>query len=243
MSGQTSPGASGQPCGALYGALSGGLRGDPPASHRASAAPDRRAFRTGGMDCRAAARRADDTTAWTHRAGRAAVLLAPRWGWDAWATVQLTALRRSLLDRIGDPELVSRPAVAMIVAAKNATHFTSALSETFATGAIEAHRFRIGLPLDEIVAGLNSTGQVSNVRRTNFAVASRTCPGCGTKLKRTVGPGEPWQFAYPCVGSSITCLRGPQAAGRGRPDVSAPGRGRVGARTAATRRYGWRQSQ
>ena len=25
------------------------------------------------------------------------------WGWDAWATVQLTALRRSLLDRIGDP--------------------------------------------------------------------------------------------------------------------------------------------
>ena len=78
------------------------------------------------------------------------------WGWDAWATVQLTALRRSLLDRIGDPELASRPPVAMIVAAENATHFTSAVSETFATGAIETHRFRIGLPLEEIVAGLNA---------------------------------------------------------------------------------------
>jgi len=80
------------------------------------------------------------------------------WGWEAWATVQLTAIRRSLLDRISDPELVSRPAVAMIVAAENATHFTSALSETFATGAIEAHRFRVGLPLDEVVAGLNAVG-------------------------------------------------------------------------------------
>ena len=78
------------------------------------------------------------------------------WGWDAWATVQLTAMRRSLLDRIGDPELASRPLVVMVVAAENATHFTSALSETFATGAVETHRFRVGLPLDEVVAGLNS---------------------------------------------------------------------------------------
>ncbi len=77
------------------------------------------------------------------------------WGWDAWATVQLTALRRSLLDRLNDPALASRPAVAMIVAAENATHFTSAVSETFATGAVETHRFRIGAPLDRIVTGLN----------------------------------------------------------------------------------------
>ncbi len=80
------------------------------------------------------------------------------WGWDAWATVQLTAIRRSLLDRIGDPELASRPPVAMIVAAENATHFTSALAETFATGAIETHRFRVGLAVQEIVAGLNAVG-------------------------------------------------------------------------------------
>ena len=80
------------------------------------------------------------------------------WGWDAWATVQLTAIRRSLLDRIGDPELASRPPVAMIVAAENATHFTSALSETFAMGAIETHRYRVGLPIEEVVSGLNSVG-------------------------------------------------------------------------------------
>lgn len=80
------------------------------------------------------------------------------WGWEAWATVQLTALRRSLLDRIGDPELASLPPVAMIVAAENATHFTSAVSETFATGAIETHRFRVGAPVEEIVAGLNAVG-------------------------------------------------------------------------------------
>jgi phenylacetate-CoA ligase len=78
------------------------------------------------------------------------------WGWDAWATVQLTAMRRSLLDRIGDHELASRPPVVMVVAAENATHFTSALAETFATGAVETHRFRIGLALQEIVAGLNA---------------------------------------------------------------------------------------
>ncbi|HTY95505.1 MAG TPA: hypothetical protein VMB91_00580, partial [Solirubrobacteraceae bacterium] len=77
------------------------------------------------------------------------------WGWDAWATVQLTALRRTLLDRLGEPDLASKPPVAMIVAAENATHFTSALSETFATGAVETHRFRIGAPLERIVEGLN----------------------------------------------------------------------------------------
>jgi phenylacetate-coenzyme A ligase PaaK-like adenylate-forming protein len=80
------------------------------------------------------------------------------WGWDAWATVQLTAIRRALLDRISDPELASRPPVAMVVAAENATHFTSAVSETFATGAIQTHRFRLGLPMEEVVAGLNAVG-------------------------------------------------------------------------------------
>jgi phenylacetate-coenzyme A ligase PaaK-like adenylate-forming protein len=80
------------------------------------------------------------------------------WGWEAWATVQLTAIRRSLLDRIGDPELAALPLMVMVVAAENATHFTSAASETFATGAIETHRLRVGLALEEIVTGLNSVG-------------------------------------------------------------------------------------
>jgi phenylacetate-CoA ligase len=78
------------------------------------------------------------------------------WGWDAWATVQLTAVRWTLLDRIGDPELAARPPVVMVVAAENATHFTSALAETFATGAVETHRFTVGSPLEQIVAGLNA---------------------------------------------------------------------------------------
>ncbi|HST55436.1 MAG TPA: hypothetical protein VLJ42_06020 [Solirubrobacteraceae bacterium] len=80
------------------------------------------------------------------------------WGWDAWATVQLATVRRSLLDRIGDPQLASRSPVAMVVAADNATHFTSALAQTFATGAIETHRFPITLPLDAVVDGLNRVG-------------------------------------------------------------------------------------
>ena len=80
------------------------------------------------------------------------------WGWDAWAAVQLTAIRRTLLDRIGDAELASQPPVVMVVAAENATHFTSALAETFATGAVQTHRFRVGLPLEEIVDGLNAVG-------------------------------------------------------------------------------------
>lgn len=80
------------------------------------------------------------------------------WGWDAWAAVQLTAIRSTLLDRIGDPELASQQPVVMVVAAENATHFTSALAETFATGAVQTHRFRVGLPLEEIVDGLNAVG-------------------------------------------------------------------------------------
>ena len=77
------------------------------------------------------------------------------WGWEAWADVHAAAMRRSLLDRIGDPELASRPPVAMAVTAENATHFTSALAQTFATGAVETHRLSINLPLEAIVDGLN----------------------------------------------------------------------------------------
>ncbi len=77
------------------------------------------------------------------------------WGWDAWATVQLTAVRRQLHDRLSDPDLASRVPVTMVVAAANATHFTGALTQTFATEAIQMHRFPISLPLEEIVEGLN----------------------------------------------------------------------------------------
>jgi putative adenylate-forming enzyme len=77
------------------------------------------------------------------------------WGWDAWAAVQLVLLRQQLTDRLADPELATRPVVGMVVAANNAAHFTSALAQTFATEAVQMHRFPIGLPIDEIVTSLN----------------------------------------------------------------------------------------
>jgi phenylacetate-coenzyme A ligase PaaK-like adenylate-forming protein len=77
------------------------------------------------------------------------------WGWEAWATARLALLRRQLEDRMSDPDLSSRPPVMMLVAADNATHFTSALAQTFATEALQVHRFPVSLPLEEIVEGLN----------------------------------------------------------------------------------------
>jgi phenylacetate-coenzyme A ligase PaaK-like adenylate-forming protein len=77
------------------------------------------------------------------------------WDWDGWALVRLVALRQQLKDRLSDPELASRPPVGMVVAANNATHFTTASAETFATGAAPIHRIPIGRPLVEIVATLN----------------------------------------------------------------------------------------
>jgi phenylacetate-coenzyme A ligase PaaK-like adenylate-forming protein len=77
------------------------------------------------------------------------------WDWDGWASVRLVALRQQLKDRLSDPELASQPPVGMVVAANNATHFTTASAETFATEAVPIHRIPIGLPLGEIVAALN----------------------------------------------------------------------------------------
>jgi len=77
------------------------------------------------------------------------------WDWDGWALVRLVALRQQLKDRLLDPELASKPPVGMVVAANNATHFTTASAETFATEAAPIHRIPIGLPLVEIVAALN----------------------------------------------------------------------------------------
>ena len=77
------------------------------------------------------------------------------WDWDGWAAVRLVALRQQLKDRLSDPELASKLPVVMVVAANNATHFTTANAETFATEAAPIHRIPIGMPLAEIVARLN----------------------------------------------------------------------------------------
>jgi len=90
--------------------------------------------------------------------GSSGVRAAFVWGWDAWAEVQLALLRRQISDRLADPQLATRPPVSMFVGANRATHFTSALAQTFATDAIQVHRFPVTLPIETIVAGLNEVG-------------------------------------------------------------------------------------
>jgi len=87
--------------------------------------------------------------------GSSGVRAAFVWGWDAWAEVQLALLRRQISDRLADAELAASPPVSMFVGADRATHFTSALAQTFATDAIQVHRFPVTLPIEAIVAGLN----------------------------------------------------------------------------------------
>jgi phenylacetate-CoA ligase len=71
------------------------------------------------------------------------------WGWDGWADTFLVHLRHAMADQ------ADRPPVAMIVAADNASHFTSANPQTFRADFPEVHRLPVTLPLSEIVAGLN----------------------------------------------------------------------------------------
>jgi phenylacetate-coenzyme A ligase PaaK-like adenylate-forming protein len=77
------------------------------------------------------------------------------WDWEGWTAVRLVALRQQLADRLADPELAAKPPVGMVVAANNATHFTTASAETFDTAAVPIHRIPIGLPLPTIVGTLN----------------------------------------------------------------------------------------
>ena len=77
------------------------------------------------------------------------------WGWEAWATVQLAGLRGQLRDCMERPGAGGGSLVRMVVTAENATHFSSALPQTFASETVQVHRFPIGLPLGEIVEGLN----------------------------------------------------------------------------------------
>jgi phenylacetate-CoA ligase len=74
------------------------------------------------------------------------------WGWDAWADVYLTMLRRQMHDAA---EHDLPPPAPMVVAADNASHFTSANPQTFRSDFPAVHRFPVTLPLREIVDGLN----------------------------------------------------------------------------------------
>ena len=76
-------------------------------------------------------------------------------GWREWAVVYAGFMRTTIWDLATSPELAGqRPRIAM-VGARNATHMTSALPQTFASPAAEIARFPVTQPVGRIVAGLN----------------------------------------------------------------------------------------
>ena len=77
-------------------------------------------------------------------------------GWREWATAYAGFLRPSVWDRATSPELAALPMRLAMVGARNATHMTSALPQTFANPAMDVARFPVTQPLDQIVAGLNA---------------------------------------------------------------------------------------
>lgn len=76
--------------------------------------------------------------------------------WEGWAVMYGSLMRYELRARSLDPELAAAPPRGAVIMAEDPTHATSALTRTFSTGLIEWHRFPVTLPLDEIVAGLNT---------------------------------------------------------------------------------------
>ena len=75
------------------------------------------------------------------------------WGWHAWATGWLVNMRHQISDALSDPD--PGPPVIMVVAAERPSHFSGAQGQTFASPAIEVHRFPVTLPIGVIVEGLN----------------------------------------------------------------------------------------
>jgi phenylacetate-CoA ligase len=77
-------------------------------------------------------------------------------GWSAWATAYAGFLRPAVWDRAVTPDLAAAPLRMAMVGARNATHMTSALPQTFANPQVDVARFPVSQPLDQIVAGLNA---------------------------------------------------------------------------------------
>jgi phenylacetate-coenzyme A ligase PaaK-like adenylate-forming protein len=76
--------------------------------------------------------------------------------WDGWATC-FWSLQRLMIRAIRiDPAMAGGTARMAFVAAGAATHVTTQAVQTFSTPGNEMHRFPIGLPTTEIVAGLNA---------------------------------------------------------------------------------------
>ena len=65
-------------------------------------------------------------------------------------------LRTSVWDRAVTPELAAVPMRIAMVGARNATHMTSAMPQTFANPSVDIALFPVTQPIDQIVAGLNA---------------------------------------------------------------------------------------
>jgi len=77
-------------------------------------------------------------------------------GWRAWATAYAGFMRPALLDRAVTPELAAVPMRVAMIGARNATHMTSAIPQTFANPAVDIALFPVTQPIGQIVAGLNA---------------------------------------------------------------------------------------
>jgi len=77
------------------------------------------------------------------------------YGWESWAVAYAGFLRTTVWDRAATPGTASTPNTVAMVAARHATHMTSAMAETFSNPAIHVASFPISLPLEQIVDGLN----------------------------------------------------------------------------------------
>lgn len=81
------------------------------------------------------------------------------YGWDAWIDVQL-GLGRRLATLFGEPDIGAAPIAVGVVAAYNATHMTSAVSQTFSSDMLVTHSLPVTLPVSDIVNGLNDVQPV-----------------------------------------------------------------------------------
>jgi phenylacetate-CoA ligase len=77
-------------------------------------------------------------------------------GWREWAIAYAGFLRTTVWDRAVTPELAAAPLRIAMVGARNATHMTSAMPQTFANPAVDIALFPVTQPVDQIVAGLNA---------------------------------------------------------------------------------------
>jgi phenylacetate-CoA ligase len=77
-------------------------------------------------------------------------------GWREWAVAYAGFMRTGIWDLAVSPELAGVPVRIAMIGARNATHMTSALPQTFARPKVDIARFPVSQPIDQIVAGLNA---------------------------------------------------------------------------------------